>query len=333
MTGIMATIGPASNRDDVIEAFMQNGVRRFRFALSKETPEWINRTTRRVRRAARGLSDVQIFIDLPGSKPRLTNDDFFTLELGREYVLDLGSDLPDADLRVAGLRLRESATPGDIVVVGDGEDAFEVLSVRGNSLLIRSLTAGTLGKRRGIAILGKAEENEAGTDAEFALLKQVDLADIDGVILSFCETAESVRQCRDRMTETGVGRANNCIVMGKIETEAGVINASAIAQSADEIMLGRGDLLLSTGPLKFFESVKHVEKAVRTVDTPLTVATELLSSMTHRWLPARSELTEVSRLVSEGCDWFMLSNETAASPKPVEIVVFLRSIILQYGER
>ena len=333
MTGIMATIGPASNHDEVISAFLRNGVRRFRFALSKETPEWIDQTARRVRRAARGLSDVQIFVDLPGNKPRLTNDDFVHLELGREYVLDLGNELTTADFRAVGLRLRENAARGDIVVVGDGEDAFEVISVRESSLIIRALTSGILGRRRGIAILGKAEENEAGTNAEFALLKQVGIDSIDGVILSFCEDTESVQLCRDRMADLSFRVPKSFMVMAKIETSAGSVNATAIAQSADEIMLGRGDLLFSTGPSEFFGSVKQVENAAKATGTPITVATELLSSMTYRWLPARSELTEICRLVSDGCDWFMLSHETAASPRPVEIVAFLQRLILRYGQR
>lgn len=330
MTGIMATIGPSSNNRATIQSFMFAGVRRFRLALSKETPEWINACCKLIREASQGLDPVQIFVDIPGTKPRLDNDDFFRLEKGETYSIGLSlSNSTTADIKVASLRMVQPLQVGDVFVIGDGEDALEVTSVRDGIAYSKALTSGTLGKRRGISVLGKADINHVGTPEEFEKLRSINLEEIDGFIVSFVECAATVNRVGSELGKLWTSRTPPVIV-AKVETTAACTNIGEIISASNEIMLGRGDLLLSTGPIHFHEAVRTVEVATRSAGIPLIVATELLSSMASRWLPSRSELTEVCRLIEEGTAWFMLSHETAASDRPTEIVNFLSQLIERY---
>src|SRR5512147_3103688 len=100
----MVTPGPASWTERVLVTFLDLGVRSFRFPFAKEAPstqlEW-GRVVRALA-AARGL-DVVLVADLPGGKPRLSNETAIRVETDERFSIQthLHSARTDCDLRLS----------------------------------------------------------------------------------------------------------------------------------------------------------------------------------------------------------------------------------------
>src|SRR5215472_13364855 len=124
-TKIMATVGPASDSDEVLDALMAAGVDVFRLNFSHGTHESQTATYHRVRAAAsRAKRDVAILQDLGGPKIRTgaTRD-------GRPIVVDKGDHLRivtgDAPcvpgmISTAFDGLAKAVKTGDTLLIADG---------------------------------------------------------------------------------------------------------------------------------------------------------------------------------------------------------------------
>lgn len=339
MTHIVATAGPACSSPEVLGDLLKAGVDVFRFTASKTPVSRLAALAEDVRGLAAGLGlQVELVLDLPGAKQRLTNDDYLDLAGVTGLVLrfDGGpSELsgPVPVLGVAGLRPGDPLPhEGDLVVIGDGEDALRIVGHDAGSCTAVPLTTGVIGIRRGLSFPGirRAGDAQELTDHDIAGLRAMAGTQFDAVVLSFAESADLVERARAVLRES-VGGAPLPAVVAKIETAAGAARADEVARAADGILLGRGDLLLDTGPIEFHAACRRVLDAGRTAGCPVVVGTQLLTSLAAGWLPHRSELAAVSELLGEGVAGLMLAEETAGFADPVRAVTLLSGLRDRYA--
>lgn len=337
MSAIVVTLGPATQPPDVLEQVVKAGADAFRFPASKAPLADLTGLAAHVSATAAGLGRTpQLLLDLPGAKTRLTNDDQFSLGGVAQIQLhftpvasDVHREVPV--LGLTGTDLSGRIDPGDTLLIGDGEDALRVDHVEAGYCLATPLTAGYLGKRRGVALPGKNVPSCALTDTDRAALRTLPGSVFDAVIISFVESAGSVREARALMAENTTGTA--LPVIAKVETRAGADAIDEIAACADAVLLGRGDLLLDCGALDFFDLCERVRTSTAAAGRPLIVGTQLLTSLSAGWLPHRSELAYVSHLLRDGTAGIMLADETAAGTAPVRTVELLRELRERYTHR
>jgi pyruvate kinase len=202
----------------------------FRFPGSKFDPEILAADAKVLADLAQEAgADIELFLGLPGSKTRLTNESGFDLRGIDRLELRFEPVAADRDRAVPLLGLTGPAIPvsaGDTLVLGDGEDALRVIEAFGDHCVAAPLTSGILV--------------------------------FDAVILSFVETPETIETARSLMREGRPGKLP--WVIAKVETRAGVALLREIAESADAILLGRGDLLLDTGEVDFYDLQRDVMK-------------------------------------------------------------------------
>ncbi|MGW2834899.1 pyruvate kinase [Streptomyces sp. NPDC001286] len=335
MSRIVVTLGPATQDPAILEQVVKAGADSFRFPASKASVASLADLAAGVSSVAAGLGRTpDLLLDLPGAKTRFTNDDQFSLK-GVSRVLvhfapvpsDVHRDVPVLGLTGADISGRVDA--GDILLVGDGEDALRVERVEPEHCVTIPLTTGFLGKRRGVALPGGSVPASGLTDRDRAALETVPGSVFGAVIISFVESADAVREARAVMAASAGGHAVPPVI-AKVETRAGAAAVREIAACADAVLLGRGDLLLDSGPLEFFDLCEAVRTGTAEVGCPLVVGTQLLTSLSDGWLPHRSELAYVSELLRSGTSGLMLADETAAGTAPVRTVELLRDLRERY---
>jgi pyruvate kinase len=124
-TRIIATIGPASDSDDVIRALVRADVDVFRLNFSHGTHESHGAAIDRIRRAAAAAgSPVAIMQDLSGPKirtGRLAGGRPLQLTVGAGLVIEIGDFVGEPGrIATTAAELPKAVKPGDVLLLDDG---------------------------------------------------------------------------------------------------------------------------------------------------------------------------------------------------------------------
>ena len=137
------------------------------------------------------------------------------------------------------------------------------------------------------------------------------------IAISFVRTAKDVNEVRAILEETGNTHVQ---LLAKIENQQGIDNLDEIIDTADGIMIARGDMGIEVPfemvPVFQKEIIRKVNQAGKIVVT----ATNMLESMTEKPRATRSEISDVFNAVIDGTDATMLSGESANGKYPRESV-------------
>jgi pyruvate kinase len=126
---------------------------------------------------------------------------------------------------------------------------------------------------------------------------------------------------------TTAGGAADIPLVAKLERPGAVEQLDDILESADAVMVARGDLGLEM-PLERVPRVqKEITRRARQRRVPVIVATQVLESMTSEPRPTRAEVSDAANAVNDGVDAIMLAGETAIGAFPARAVETLDSII------
>jgi pyruvate kinase len=328
-TKIIATVGPASDSDAVLDALIAAGVDIVRLNFSHGTHDTHAATYARVRAAARRAKrEVAILQDLGGPKIRTG-----PVDGGRPVHLEAGRSLRIATGEFPGTAERISTTfaglaqgvhPGDHLLLSDGTIELRVDSTDGNEIVTTVLEGGLLGGRKGI--------NAPGIQLPASAITMKDVDDltfglslgIDMVAVSFVQSAADIKQARQLIAQADVGEVP---VIAKLERPQAVDHLDEILECSDGVMIARGDLGLEM-PLERVPRVqKEVTRRARARKIPVILATQVLESMTTEGRPTRAEVSDAANAVDDGVDAIMLAAETASGAFPAKAVQTLDLII------
>jgi pyruvate kinase len=147
----------------------------------------------------------------------------------------------------------------------------------------------------------------------------------DYIALSFVGTADDVAAGRAAI-ERSAGRQR---IIAKIERMKALENLDDIITASDAVMVARGDLGAEV-PLERIPFVQDdIVARCKSAGKPVTVATQMMLSMTKHDAPTRAEVTDVSHAIMTGADAVMLSEETAVGLHPAEVVAMMERIIAE----
>jgi pyruvate kinase len=329
---ILCTLGPASSTPEVIGALIDAGMNACRLNLSHGTHEIHTKTYRTVRQEAsrRGVA-VAILADLQGPKLRVGKipGDGFMLEAGhRLHISSNPSDPVEQDGETTRVtttyeRLAQDVAPGDRILVDDGNIELSANRSEGNVLVTTVLQGGLLSSNKGINLPGvelpvPAMTEKDRIDLEFALELGVDV-----VALSFVRRPEDLEHAREIMCAKGRMRP----LIAKIEKPQAIDCLEQIIESAEGIMIARGDLGVEMGPEAVPAIQKRAIEEANRYGKLVITATQMLESMIRMPRPTRAEASDVANAVLDGSDALMLSGETASGLHPVLAVRTMDKII------
>jgi pyruvate kinase len=328
-TKIIATVGPASDHDTMLDALIAAGTDIVRLNFSHGTHELHAATFARVRAAARRAGrEVAILQDLGGPKIRtgtLKNGTPFEVKPGDELRIATG-DFPGGPGRISTTfaGLARAVRPGDRLLLADGLIELRVESTDGQEIATTVVDGGTIGEHKGINAPGVPLPASAITvkdvdDLHFGLSLGVDM-----VALSFVQSAADLHQARQLMDDDGAG---DVPLVAKLERPHALDHLDEILDACDAVMVARGDLGLEMPLERVPRAQKEITRAGRRRGVPVIVATQVLESMTTEARPTRAEVNDAANAVADGVDAIMLAGETAAGLYPARAVQTLDAII------
>jgi pyruvate kinase len=329
---IIATIGPATQSQEIIEKLILSGMDVARMNFSHGTHEEHEERIALIRKAADRLNtSIGILQDLQGPKIRVGKlPEPLLLSEGEIVTLYAsGTSTPGDDqakIPVDFRQLFDSVRSSNFLLLDDGRLKLEVVSVRDrNTLTAKVLIGGLLTSHKGINLPGVRLRIAGFTEKD-----EIDLAfglsqGVDAVAVSFVRTAEDVKKVRYAMERFSNGKRLPLLI-AKLEKPEALENLEAILDIVDGVMVARGDLGVELPPERVPVQQKHIIRTANRQAKLVITATQMLESMITNPLPTRAEASDVANAIFDGTDAIMLSGETAIGKYPVETVQMMDRI-------
>lgn len=321
-TKIVATLGPATDSPETMQAIVRAGVDVVRLNFSHGEAADQQRRVQMVREAAAKVGkDVGILGDLQGPKIRIEKfrGGRVTLQDGQRFVLDaeLADDAGTAEtVGITYKALPQDVRAGDALVLGDGEIVLRVLDVQGARITCGVENGGDLSNHKGINRQGGGLSAEALTDKDRRDIRFAAQLGVDYLAVSFPRDAGDIERARELLQAAG-GKAG---IVAKIERAEAIQNLDPIIRTSDAVMIARGDLAVEIGDAELPGIQKLIIHRARDLSRVVITATQMMESMIHSPVPTRAEVLDVANAVMDGTDAVMLSAETAAGKYPVKTI-------------
>ena len=314
-TKIVATIGPASDNEDLLNKLVEGGLDVARLNFSHGTYEEHGRRIEIIKQiAAKYDKYIGIMLDTKGPEVRVGElpQGEMSLEKGMEVLLSHQFGTGIIPITYSGLP--DDVEVGVQILLDDGLIGLEVEAIRQDKIKCRVLNGGILKSNKGVNVPGILLELPPVTDKDVADIRFGVEQKVDFIAASFIRRAADILEIRRILEEKGA----DINILAKIETQAAVNNIDEILQVADGIMVARGDLGVEIPSEEVPLVQKEIIKKCNMTGKPVITATQMLDSMISSPRPTRAEASDVANAIFDGTDAIMLSGETAAGKYPIE---------------
>ena len=324
-TKIVATLGPATDTEERIEAVIAAGANVVRMNFSHGSAEDHIARAQRVRKVASKLGKyVAILGDLQGPKIRVAKfkNGPIQLHTGDAFILDAEMAKDAGHQQAVGIDYKDlpkDVGPGDILLLDDGRIQLQVSAVEGSQVHTQVTVGGKLSNNKGINRQGGGLSADALTDKDKQDIKTAAQMEVDYLAVSFPRSGADLQHARELALAAGC-QAKICAKVERAETVASDEAMDDIIHASDAVMVARGDLGVEIGDAELVGVQKKLISRSRQLNKVVITATQMMESMISSPMPTRAEVMDVANAVLDGTDAVMLSAETAAGDYPVETV-------------
>lgn len=350
------TVGQMLEGEEVIREMYAAGMRSVRINTAHlRGVEQLDTLARRLKSL---LPDVRILIDTKGPEMRTTdisreacmgNGDAVELRAGAYVTVEGTAE----DLRTTAEHIyvnypliHSEVKPGQEMLIDDGKISLLIEAVEDGKIYTRVVQGGALGSRKGMSVKGVDLSLPAVSRQDRDYIRYAATSEyIDVIAHSFVRSAADVRAVRAAMGDdadasptvtAGVGAAMGAgkptvtagkPLIAKIENQQGIDNLEAILDASDGVLIARGDLTACIGAEAVPQAQAQIAAAARRVGLPLYLATNILPSMITGEKPSANDLQGIAIARRQGVDVMLLTNETAAGPRPISTVKALSAAL------
>lgn len=332
-TKIICTIGPASEREDVLTEMCLSGMNVARLNFSHGSHEEHQKKIDLIRKVREKLNlPIAIMLDTKGPEYRIGTfeDHKVTLQEGAQFIFTTEEVVGNEErVTVSYKNLMNEIHVGDTILVNNGLLVFEVQELNEKEAVCLVQAGGVMSDRKSMnfpnhVMQGPYLSEQDKSDLLFGIQN-----DVDFVAASFVSTKQDMEAIRNFLNENG---GESIDIIAKIENRAGVNNIDEICEIADGIMVARGDLGVEIPFVEVPSVQKYLINKCRLLGKRVITATEMLESMIHNPRPTRAEISDVANAVYDGTSAVMLSGESAAGKYPVAAVQNMAEIA-EYTEK
>jgi pyruvate kinase len=328
-TKIICTLGPATDKKEILVDMINKGMDLARFNFSHGTHEECAKRISLLREAAKETGRIIGLIgDTKGPEMRLGvfKDDKVTLVPGQKFTLTTEEIEGTAEKSYVNYKeLPKDIHEGDMILLNDGKQTLHVDKLTDTEIYTTVVSGGEISSRKRVAVPGAILKLPFMSEADISDITFAAEQGMDYIAASFVRNADDVMQIK-RLLEnlhSSIG------IIAKIENQEGVDNIDSIINVADGIMIARGDLGVEI-PM---EDVPVVQKEIiakcNAAGKPVVTATQMLESMITNYRATRAEANDVANSIYDGTDVIMLSGETASGAYPREAVETMARIAVR----
>jgi pyruvate kinase len=328
-TKIVATLGPATSKKEVLKDMIKAGVDVFRINFSHADYEDVKERVKMIRELNEEMdTNISILADLQGPKLRvgvMAGD--VVVSPGDEITFVTGKPFEGTAERVY-MNYKEfprDVKAGERILLDDGKLMFEVVTTNGeDEVKAKVIQGGPLKSKKGVNLPNTNISLPALTkkdikDAEFAISLEV-----DWIALSFVRFSQDLIDLQNIINKH---TDHKIPIIAKIEKPEAVENIDKIVAYCDGLMVARGDLGVEVPAHEVPLIQKQLVLRAKKARIPVIIATQMMETMITSLTPTRAEVNDVANSVMDGADAVMLSGETSVGNYPVEVIQKMTSIL------
>jgi pyruvate kinase len=321
---ILATLGPAIFKKNIINNLIRSGVDGFRINFSHNLTG-IEKIVKIIRDCEKlNAKPIAIVADLQGIKLRIGKilENQVSLKRGDTFNFDLNKKIgSQSRVYLPYPEIFKKIKKSNKILIDDGKFVFKIKKLTKNSIQTVCQNDCTIKNFKSIHI--------PGLEVDFDDLTVKDKRDItvakklgcNWIALSYVKNSKIIKQTRKLIpSDTGI--------IAKVENKSAIKNIKDIINTSDAIMVARGDLAVEIGA----NEVPHVQldivKKCSELGKPVIIATQMLESMIENNKPTRAEINDIGTAVFQGADVVMLSAETAVGKYPIQAVQAMKKTIV-----
>ena len=328
-TKIVATLGPATSKKEVLQKMIEAGADVFRINFSHADYEDVKERIQIIRELNKELhTNISILADLQGPKLRVgVMAGEVVVAPGDEITFVTGKPFEGTAEKVYMNyeTFPKDVNPGERVLLDDGKLIFEVLSSnRKDEVKAKVVQGGPLKSKKGVNLpntnisLPALTEKDVN-DAIFAISQEV-----DWIALSFVRFSQDLIDLQNLIKEHS---EHKIPIIAKIEKPEAVENIDKIVSYCDGLMVARGDLGVEVPAQEVPLIQKQLVLRAKRARIPVIIATQMMETMITSLTPTRAEVNDVANSVMDGADAVMLSGETSVGNYPVQVIQKMSGIL------
>ena len=329
-TKIVATIGPATSTEDVIEKMILSGVNVFRVNFSHANYTDVSKRIKMIRNVDEKLkTNTAILGDLQGPKLRVGQiEEGSFLNPGDSVIFSTKKPF-EGNSKKAYMNYKnfpKDVSEGEKILLDDGKLIFEVIHTNNtNEVKTKVIQGGNFKSKKGVNLPNTNISLPALTEKDIKDAEFMFTQDIDWIALSFVRFSQDIIDLQKLMAKH-IDR--KIPIIAKIEKPEAIENIDKIIAYADGLMVARGDLGVEVPAQEVPLIQKRLVHLAKKSRIPIIIATQMMETMIDSLTPTRAEVNDVANSVMDGADAVMLSGETSVGKYPVEVINTMANILI-----
>jgi pyruvate kinase len=321
---ILATLGPAIFKKNIINNLIRAGVDGFRINFSHNLTG-IEKIVKIIRDCEKVNSKpIAIVADLQGIKLRIGKifGNQVSLKRGDAFNFDLNKKIgSQSRVYLPYPEIFKKIKKSNKILIDDGKFVFKITKLSKNSIQTVCQNDCIIKNFKSIHIPGLEVDFDNLTTKDKRDIQIAKKLNCNWIALSYVKNSKIIRETR-KLIPGDIG------IIAKIENKSAIKNIKDIINTSDAIMVARGDLAVEIGA----NEVPHVQldivKKCSELGKPVIIATQMLESMIESNKPTRAEINDVGTAIFQGADVVMLSAETAVGKYPLQAVQAMKKTIV-----
>lgn len=328
-TKIITTIGPATSSYKALKELVLNGANVLRINCSHGSLEENQTKIELIKKLRKELGiALPIMLDTRGPEIRVGKFSEGTVTLKKGSTFSFYAEEKLGDINGVSIQQKEvfkNLKVGSKILACNGLITFKVIRKEDNSVLCKVKNNGVLSDHKSLFIPNVEYNTEYLNEKDKKDILWGIKNGIEFVAASFVNHKEDIEGLREFITKNN----GDMEIIAKIESKIGIKNLDSIIESADGIMVARGDLGVEIPHEKLPELQKLIIKKSNKAGKVVITATEMLESMITSPRPTRAETSDVANAIYDGTSAIMLSGETAMGKYPNLAVQAMNKIALE----